>query len=174
MVELERLSVLGVEGDLFSVTCMGAGGACGGYLSMDLAWHFRETQCKVAGHRNGQMGCGKEAIALMEAPWLSPFCDYTQNFPNRDGRCAATVSQRSAGNPFVGVNREGIERGCRYHVRIKNEIVNGHADEPKNAQADECRNGCAQHFDILSNAVTKRRGKILEEPFDSFSRHNEI
>jgi hypothetical protein len=29
-------------------------------LSMDLAWHFREIRRKVAGHRNGQIGCGKE------------------------------------------------------------------------------------------------------------------
>ena len=59
-------------------------------------------------------------------------------------------------------------------MRIKNEIVNGHPNEPKNTSADKCRDGCVQHLEILSNTVTKRRGEILEEPLDSFSRHNEI
>jgi hypothetical protein len=82
--------------------------------------------------------------------------------------------QRSSGNPFVGADREGIECGCRYHVRIKNETVNGHPDEPKNANAYKCRDGRVQHLEILSNAVAKRRGNVLEEPLDSFSCHNKI
>jgi len=59
-------------------------------------------------------------------------------------------------------------------VRVENEVIDGHPDEPKDANTDECWDGCIQHLDVLSDAVTERRGKILQEPLDSFSCHNKI
>jgi len=89
------------------------------YQSNEL--HSRNEQVKtsfVIGHPLWLVvHCCKQADIVMESITL------VENWP-------------SAREPLVGVDGERVQGGCRRNVRIKNKIVHGHADYPKDADAD--------------------------------------